>query len=83
MNSTISALQLREMLQTAKRFAEEHGKTVDDIILEFAYDAKLPVRDRLAALKIWKDKTMIPVSEGSDTDKQGPTLYLPELKAVA
>lgn len=83
MNSTISALQLREMLQTAKRFADKHGQTIDEILLSFAYDEKLPVRDRLAAVKLWKDKTMIPVSEGSETDQAGPTLYLPELKAVA
>ncbi len=40
---------------------------------------KITINQRLDAIKLWKDKTVIPIPEGSDGDKQiGPVNYLPE-----
>lgn len=81
--------QVKELLQTAKKFAKRTGKTVDDILLEFIYGEtidgepmKIGQRDRLAAMKLFKDHTSIKPGEGGEADKQlGPTIYLPEHKA--
>ena len=86
---TLSVRQVQELLNRAKDFAKRTGKTVDDILLEFVYgqtvdgeELKIGVRDRLAALKLFKDHTSIKPGEGGEADKQlGPTIYLPEHKA--
>ena len=77
------------MLKAEDKFAEKHGKTVDEIILAHIYGDKefigleiegpIPLNVTMAAAKLWKDKTMIPISEGSEGDEQlGPATYLPE-----
>jgi len=56
-------------------------KDAEDVKSLNEYIAKLfvPLKDRLAAAKLWKDKIMIPVPEGGDTDRDlGPATYLPE-----
>jgi hypothetical protein len=83
---TLSVRQVQELLKRAKDFAKRTGKTVDDILLEFVYGEdvngdpiQIGVRDRLAALKLFKDHTSIKPGEGGEADKQlGPTIYLPE-----
>ncbi len=68
------------MLAKAKRWAREKGKDVDDILLDIIYGVEaVNSRDRLAAIKLWKDYTMARISEGGETDKSlGPQIYLPE-----
>lgn len=69
------------MLNVANQYAKKHKKTLDMVLMDFAYDDSLPVRDRMAAIKLFKDKTMAPISEGGDADSQlGPSIYLPEMK---
>lgn len=69
------------MLNAAQQYAKKHKKTLDMILMEFAYNEELPERDRMAAIKLFKDKTMAPISEGGEADSQlGPTIYLPEEK---
>lgn len=75
------------MLQAAKKKAEETGKTIDDLLLALIYDEETSKKDFLAAVKLWKDKTMAQITEGGDADRQlGPALFLPEkhprLKAI-
>ena len=84
---TLSTAQVRAMQNVARMFAKKYGKTIDMVLAEFIYDEGLGEKDRLAAIKLWKDKTMIPLSEGSEGDKDlGPITYLPkerpELKVV-
>ena len=88
---TLSVTQVREMLAKAEAYAEKYGKTVNDILLEFVYGTVKGVtkKDQLAAIKLWMDKTHIPVTEGGEADEVlGPGIYLPEqqqdpmLKAV-
>jgi hypothetical protein len=75
---TLSASQVELMLDKAKKKAEETGKDVDDILLDFIYDADGSKKDRIACIKLWKDFSMVRISEGGDADKNlGPGIYLP------
>lgn len=75
----LSARQVRMMLNTAQQYAKKHKKTLDMVLVGFAYDEELSAKDRMAAIKLFKDKTMAPISEGGEADKQlGPAIYLPE-----
>jgi hypothetical protein len=77
----LSATLVRKMINVANQYAKKHGKTMDMVLAEFIYDEELPTRDRMLAIKLYKDKTMAPISEGGPTDTElGPTVYLPELK---
>src|SRR5687767_7104665 len=76
---TLSGQQVQKMLRAAKRRAKREGKTLDDIILDIAYDTEAPRKDVLAAIKLFKDKTMATISEGGAADKAlGPAFFLPE-----
>ena len=76
---TLSVRQLREFERAAKEKAKQHGKTLQEIVLEIAYDGDAPRKDRLAAAKLFWDKSIIPAHEGGEADKNlGPAVYLPE-----
>ena len=84
---TLSQGQLREMLQKCKDYANANeGRTPDDYLLMIIHgdadgmgEEKIVLKDRLAAIKLWKDNVTIPVSEDSNVDRElGPTIYLPE-----
>lgn len=80
---TLSYNQVREALDKAAEYVEMTGKTIDEILLDFIYDLvpneEVVTRDRLAAMKLWKDCTRVKISEGSEADKElGPEFYLPE-----
>lgn len=75
------------MLDAAEARAKASGKTIDELLLDVIYDPETPGKDFLAAVKLWKDKTMAQITEGGDADRQlGPALFLPEkhprLKAI-
>ena len=75
---TLSLHQVQLMLEKAKEYAEKKKKTIDDILLEFIYDEKSPLRDRAACIKLWKEYTIAKMQEGGETDKEaGPGIYLP------
>ena len=75
---TLSAAQVQQMLDKAKKKATETGKDVDDILLGFIYDGELGAKDRLAAIKLWKEFSMARISEGGAADEAlGPGIYLP------
>ncbi len=76
---TLSVRQVRLMLERAEAKAEEHGKTLDDVLLDIAYSAEEKTSDKLAAIKIFKTHTMIKLNEGGDADKElGPAFFLPD-----
>lgn len=84
---TLSARQVQLMLDAAEKKAAETGKTIDELLLDLIYDPDTPKKDFLAAVKLFKDKTMAQITEGGDADRQlGPALFLPEkhprLKAI-
>lgn len=76
---TLSTRQVQEMLDEAKERAEKSGKTINSILLDFIYDAEIPKKDRLAAIKLWKEHTMAKITEGGEADTNlGPAFFLPE-----
>lgn len=86
-NSALSQNQLDTLMRTAKKYARKHKKTVEELLLDLVYgfseDPKFGDKERLQAMKLFLDRTNIPVSEGSDADKElgkkyEPQVYLPE-----
>ncbi len=76
---TLSVRQLKEFERAAEAMAKEHGVTLQDIVLGFAYDETAPMKDRLAASKLYWDKSVISATEGGEADKTiGPAVFLPE-----
>lgn len=84
---TLSQNQVNEMLSDAKKRAKEKGQSINDILLDIIYtDHKrsktVTVKDRLAAIKLWKDFTMSKVSEQNVNVQtvQGPSIGLPPMR---
>ena len=66
------------MLSKAKKYAKKYGKDLDDVLLEIALDPNGKAKDKLAAIKVFKDFTMAKISEGGEADKSlGPAVFLP------
>jgi hypothetical protein len=77
--SSLGAYQVARMLRKARRYAKNHGKDVDDLLLDVIYSKEERTADRLAAMKLWKEMTTPKIKEGGETDKAlGPALFLPE-----
>jgi len=75
----LSVRQLAEFERAAKDMAKKHGKSLQEIVLGFAYDDDASLKDRLAASKLYWDKSVIHATEGGDADKAvGPAVFLPE-----
>lgn len=71
------------MLRKAKKAAKRYGKDLDDILLEICYDANIRKPDVLAAIKLFKDCTMVrPTEEGEANKTLGPAVFLPEQRPV-
>ena len=80
---SLSASQVKELLRTVKKFAKEHGKSIDDILVGMVYAEKITDNNRLAAIKLVKDLSAPKISEGGTADTQlGPSIYLPEQKPI-
>lgn len=71
----------KDMVKAAQEYAKEQGRSIDDVLLDIIYHAPV-VRDRLAAIKVFKEFTIAKVSESKVevTKKQAPKIYLPERK---
>ena len=67
-------------LEKMKAWAEKEDKTLDDILLLIAYgkSSQVTIRDRLAAIKIFKEFTKKKPGEG-DTVSRGPLILHKEL----
>ncbi len=80
---TLSASQVAEFARAANEMAKKQGKTLQEVVLGFAYDEDEPTKDRLAATKLYWDKSVINVTEGGEADKDnGPAVYLPKQRPV-
>lgn len=76
---TLTASQVALMLKKARKRAKAAKKDIDDIILDIIYDIETITRDKLAAVKLWKEYTMAKLVEDGTADKaNGPSVYLPE-----
>lgn len=75
---TISAEQIEKMILKAKKYADERGIDLDDLLLEIAYDKQMAPKDRIACIKVYKEYTIAKMQEGGEADKDlGPGIYLP------
>lgn len=76
--------QIAAMLRTARNRAKTLGKTIDEVLLDVIYAAedKSTVRDKLAAIRLFKEFTMSKQSEQNInvTQKVGPRIGLPPVK---
>lgn len=76
---TLSARQVQLMLDKASEYAKKHGKTVDEVLLDFVYKGDAKDADRLAAIKLFKTYTIAKLQEGGETDQiLGPAFFLPD-----
>jgi len=69
------------MITTAEKVAKEEKRNIDEVLLSIAYHAPL-IKDRLTAIKIFKEFTMTKKHESKVdiTKHQAPKVYLPEKK---
>lgn len=79
--------QLQELLKKSRKYAREHGKSVEELLLDLVYgfstDEKFGDKDRLAAIKLYMDRVYIDIKEGGPTDEAlgaEPAVYLPEMR---
>jgi hypothetical protein len=82
-----SQKEVNAMKRAARKRAKEEGKGIDDVLLDIIYakvdgiSSTVGVRDRLAAIKIWKDCTIAKMQQKDvtvdDKREQGPVV-LPE-----
>lgn len=76
---TVSATQLKEMRSAAEKKAKKEGRGLFEVCLDWVYDNEISIDRRQAAWKMYCDKMLIAVSEGSEGDKLvGPAVFLPE-----
>jgi hypothetical protein len=76
--------QIKKLLAAAKKIEKETGVSMDEILVRIAYSNKSSNRDKLAAIKLFKDLTniKIPESKIAITQHVGPKIGLPELKPL-
>ncbi len=83
---TLSGRQVQAMLDKASEYEKETGKSLDDILLMIIYGEKfqgerVPLKDKLASIKLYKEYTMAKLAEGGDIDSQiEMPVWLPEKK---
>ena len=78
------------MLKEARSRAKEEGKSLNSVLLDIAYasvqgtadgNVKVMIKDRLAAIKIYKEFTMGRHTEQRTTiEDKRPTIGLPEMR---
>ena len=72
---TLSGRQVQAMLDKASEYEKETGMSLDDILLMIIYGEKfqgerVPLKDKLASIKLYKEYTMAKLAEGGDIDNQ-------------
>jgi hypothetical protein len=85
--TTLGAQQVARLRRKVKRYAREHGKDPDDVLLDIVYSKNEKTADVLAAIKLLKEYTAPKIVEGGEADRAfGPAVYLPgqrpQLEAV-
>ena len=83
---TLSGRQVQVMLDKATEYEKKSGHSLDDILLMIIYGDKfqgdkVPLKDRVACIKLFKEYTMARLTEGGDIDnKIEMPVWLPEKK---
>lgn len=74
--------QIKAMHRAARKRAKEEGKTIDEVLVAIIYEPETTTKDRLAAIKLFKEFTM-PKRTESDVKvnkSEEPRLMYPEKK---
>ena len=85
----LSINMVRELLKTAKKYADDYGKSIEDILLDMIYGVNeqrsLTNKEQLAAIKLFMDRVYIDdlvvdpgALEPEAQDMGRPGIYLPE-----
>lgn len=76
--------QIDRMLLAAEKVEKETGVSIDEILVRIIYSSQSMIREKLAAIKIFKEYTIMRKSELdiNVTQQVGPTIGLPELKPL-
>ena len=75
----MSTRQVGDMLDEAEARADQEGKTIFGVLLDFIYDTNASLRDRTACVKLALEHTAPKIHEGGETDLAlGPAVFLPE-----
>ena len=79
---TESEKSIAHMMRVKRKKDKETGKHIDDVLVNLIYDEVATPRDRLAAIRLFKEYTMSKTSEQNiNVSKQvGPVIGLPPLK---
>lgn len=80
----ISDYHIKKMIAAAKKVEKETGVSLDEVLVRIAYSAKSSAKDKLTAIKIFKEYTMTKSTETNInlTQQIGPQIGLPELKPL-
>lgn len=77
----VTATHIAHMIEIAEEFAEATGKTIDHVLISIIYSKSTEVREKLAAIKIYKEFTIGKYAQEKEAEAeaaQGPQFYLPE-----
>lgn len=76
--------QISDMLAAAKKVEKETSVSIDEVLVRLIYSAKSKTSEKLAAIKLFKEYTMIKTTESNvNVSKHvGPQIGLPELKPL-
>ena len=86
---TLSARQVKAILRKMRKWSKQTGYDIDEFLLaviggdcERLNVDSVPLRDRIACAKLFKELTMTRLNEQTaDADGHvGPAIYLPEIK---
>lgn len=76
--------QIDSMLKSAAFFEAKHRATIDDILVDIIYSPNSNNREKLAAIRLFKDFTAQKMhnQNGNNVQQIGPVIGLPELKPI-
>jgi hypothetical protein len=81
-NNIVSEMQKEKWLEAAEQLAEDHGKTVEFVVLEMVYDKDVQDSVRIAAAKLYTEALIERGMVGDPTVDRplGPVVGLPPLR---
>lgn len=79
---TVTQKAVDHMMRVMRKKARETGKHIDDVLVGLIYDDLATPRDRLAAIRCFKEYTMSKISEQNINVSKvaGPAIELPAVR---
>ena len=70
--------QVEKLQKVARKYERLHHKSVDEQLLDILYAPEVSVRDRLWAIKLFKEAMTVKPGEAAPVDAfRGPAIFLP------